>query len=178
MRCKKVKRELSAFIDGEVTPKLKGEIEEHLRQCADCFSEHQKFKLMIQQTANTPRITPPPSMFLEVRRRIRSAEKTGKKFRFPRKVVFVPSIVAVVVVLLLTTLMLNYNVLHFGNGAVEGEILAMNVYLQQHTNLSSEQFLPQIVGSGYTVAQNGMTVKNESIPDELNSLLQYHYMGN
>ena len=52
MRCKKVKRELSAFIDGEISSKLKREIEEHLHQCADCFREYQEFKVLIQKTAN------------------------------------------------------------------------------------------------------------------------------
>ncbi|MBC8229583.1 zf-HC2 domain-containing protein [bacterium] len=178
MRCEKVKRELSTFIDGEVSPKLKKEIEEHFNQCTDCFREYQEFKLMIQETANTPRVTPPPSMFLEVRRKIRSAEKTERKFRFPRKVVFVPSIVAVAVVLILTPLMLNDNIPPFGKRVDNPEVATMNVYLQEHTNLSSEQLLPQIVGSEYTVAQNGKMVRNESLPDELKLLLQYHYTGN
>ncbi|MFQ6041252.1 MAG: anti-sigma factor family protein, partial [Candidatus Poribacteria bacterium] len=46
MRCEKVKSELSAFIDGEISPKLRTEIEEHLRQCTDCFHEYQEFRLM------------------------------------------------------------------------------------------------------------------------------------
>lgn len=177
MRCQKVKRELSAFIDGEVSPKSRTEIEEHLRQCTDCFREYQEFILMIQQTAKTPHVSPPPSMFSELRRRIRFAEKTEEKFRFPRKAVLVAPIVAVAAVLILMPLMLNYDLLHFRKNADKGEALTMNAYLQEHIKFSSEQPLPQSVNFGFTMAQNGKMAKNELLSHKLELLVYYHYTG-
>ena len=176
MRCQKVKRELSAFIDGEVSPKSRTEIEEHLRQCTNCFREYQEFRLMIQQTAKTPRVSPPPSMFPELRRRIRFAEKT-EKFRFPRKAVLVAPIVTVAALLILMPLMLNYDLLHFGKDSDRGETLTMNAYLQEHIKFSSEQPLPQSVSFGFTMAQNGKMAKDELLSHKLGLLVQYHYMG-
>ncbi|MFQ6043144.1 MAG: anti-sigma factor family protein [Candidatus Poribacteria bacterium] len=176
MRCQKVKRGLSAFIDGEVSPKLRTNIEEHLRRCTDCFREYQEFRLMIQQTANTPRVPPPHSMFPELRRRMRFAEKTYK-FRFPRKAVLIAPIAAVVAVLMFMPLMLNYDLLHFGKNADKGEGLTMNAYLQEHINFSSEQPLPQSVNFGFTMAQNGNMAEDEFLSRKLELLVQYHYMG-
>jgi len=115
-------------------------------------------------------------MFLELRRRIRFAEKT-EKFRFPRKAVLVAPIAAVAIVLMLMPLMLNYDLLHFGKNTDKGETLTINAYLQEYFRFSSEQPLPQSANFGFTVAQNEKMTKDESSSRKLEVLVQYYYMG-
>ncbi len=46
MNCEEVIRELSNFIDGDLDPVLKRELEKHLKECADC-------RLTVNQTKKT-----------------------------------------------------------------------------------------------------------------------------
>lgn len=45
MRCKKIKKKLSAFLDNELDRKKTSEIEQHLAECSDCTQE---LKLLTQ----------------------------------------------------------------------------------------------------------------------------------
>lgn len=58
MRCKEVKRLLSAYIDGEISPEKRGEIEEHLSYCVDCKKELVLLEKLIKEIHNIPEMVP------------------------------------------------------------------------------------------------------------------------
>ena len=77
MNCKGVIRELSNYIDGDLDPGLKTELERHLGHCEDCT-------MIVDQTKKSIEIlcdSQPVSLSAEVRSRLHAAlhEKTGKK---------------------------------------------------------------------------------------------------
>ena len=77
MNCKGVIRELSNYIDGDLDPGLKTELERHLGHCEDCT-------MIVDQTKKSIEIlcdSQPVSLSADVRSRLHAAlhEKTGKK---------------------------------------------------------------------------------------------------
>lgn len=69
MNCKSVIRELSNYIDGELDPFVKQEIERHLAHCEDCTLIVDQTKKSIEIFCNS-KPAPLPS---EVRDRLRAA---------------------------------------------------------------------------------------------------------
>ena len=77
MNCKGVIRELSNYIDGDVDPGLKTELERHLNHCEDCT-------MIVDQTKKSIEIlcdSKPVELPSDVRSRLHAAlrEKTGQK---------------------------------------------------------------------------------------------------
>ena len=77
MNCKGVIRELSNYIDGDLDPVLKQELERHLEHCEDCT-------MIVDQTKKTIEIlcgAQPVSLTVDVRSRLHAAlrGKTGQK---------------------------------------------------------------------------------------------------
>ncbi len=77
MNCKGVIRELSNYIDGDLDPVVKQELERHLEHCEDCT-------MIVDQTKKTIEIlcdSQPVTLPTDVRSRLHAAlrEKTGQK---------------------------------------------------------------------------------------------------
>ena len=77
MNCKGVIRELSNYIDGDLDPGLKTELERHLNHCEDCT-------MIVDQTKKSIEIlcdSKPVELPSDVRSRLHAAlrEKTGQK---------------------------------------------------------------------------------------------------
>lgn len=77
MNCKGVIRELSNYIDGDLDPVLKKELERHLEHCEDCT-------MIVDQTKKTIEIlcgSQPVSLAADVRSRLQAKlrVKTGQK---------------------------------------------------------------------------------------------------
>ena len=77
MNCKGVIRELSNYIDGDLDPGLKTELERHLNHCEDCT-------MIVDQTKKSIEIlcdSKPLELPSDVRSRLHAAlrEKTGQK---------------------------------------------------------------------------------------------------
>ena len=69
MNCKHVIREISNYIDGELDPALKQELERHLAHCEDCT-------MIVDQTRKTIRIysgSEPIDLPSDVKSRLRAA---------------------------------------------------------------------------------------------------------
>lgn len=73
--CRKVQRELSAYLDGELTPSLRAEVEAHLASCAHCQRELLEMKMLATGVAALPNLKPAPRFLTEVRRKIARGEK-------------------------------------------------------------------------------------------------------
>jgi anti-sigma factor RsiW len=77
LNCKGVIRELSNYIDGDLDPVVKQELERHLEHCEDCT-------MIVDQTKKTIEILcdrHPVSLSADVRSRLHAAlhEKAGQK---------------------------------------------------------------------------------------------------
>ena len=77
MNCKGVIRELSNYIDGDLDPVLKTELERHLEHCEDCT-------MIVDQTKKSIEIlcgSQPVSLSTDVRARLHAKlrAKTGQK---------------------------------------------------------------------------------------------------
>ncbi len=58
MRCKEVRRLLSAYIDGEISPAKRREIEEHLSYCLECKKELLVLEKLVKELHEIPEIIP------------------------------------------------------------------------------------------------------------------------
>jgi len=77
LNCKGVIRELSNYIDGDLDPVVKQELERHLEHCEDCT-------MIVDQTKKTIEIlcgSQPVSLSTDVRSRLHAKlrDKTGQK---------------------------------------------------------------------------------------------------
>jgi hypothetical protein len=75
--CREIQRELSAYLDGELTPSLRAEVETHLTSCARCRQEFSEMKMLATGVGALPTLKPAPRFLAEVRRKIAHAEKPG-----------------------------------------------------------------------------------------------------
>jgi Putative zinc-finger len=73
--CRKIQQELSAYLDGELTPSLRADVERHLTSCAQCQQELSEMKTLATGVAALPNLEPAPRFLAEVRRKIARAEK-------------------------------------------------------------------------------------------------------
>jgi len=74
MRCAKVTQQLSAFLDGELTPPQAERIREHLESCPDCRKERQALELTINSVKALPAMQAPSDLASRVMAGIEEAE--------------------------------------------------------------------------------------------------------
>ena len=66
-KCSDTLRELQTYLDGELTESIKGIVDEHLLECADCmqaFDFHAELKLVIATKCKTDAL--PPSLLAKI----------------------------------------------------------------------------------------------------------------
>ena len=68
--CQDIQPELSAYVDGELTPPQRAEIEAHVASCPRCQRELAELKTLAAGMAALPRLQPAPRFLAEVRRKI------------------------------------------------------------------------------------------------------------
>jgi len=73
--CRKIQPDLSAYLDGELTPSLRAKVEDHLASCAECRQELSEMKILATGVAALPNLKPAPRFLTEVRRKIARGEK-------------------------------------------------------------------------------------------------------
>ena len=77
MNCKKVIRELSDYLDGELDPALLQELERHLEQCVDCCLVVDTTRKTIEIYCNTEPLPLPRGVRERLERAL--AEKLGRE---------------------------------------------------------------------------------------------------
>ena len=88
MRCSKIRRKLSRFIDNEMTDSQKKEIENHLTVCENCQRVYQTLLQSWELLNVLP--SPEPTPFLYTRIRARLSEQAGTKSREWMERILVP----------------------------------------------------------------------------------------
>lgn len=175
MRCSKVTKNLSAFIDGELNPQESKIVEAHILECASCNREVEKLREMIGIVGKTEKPLPPFDLWEGTCRKIEESSKSPVGwlvgFRAPRWVLF-PA--GAVIALLIVYFTASQFIFHQG----KTEQVPVTVYLQEHARFYSEQMLPAMVSTELTIAQNGHASDdlNDNEPmSEIDLLMEVHY---
>ena len=67
MRCSKIQRLMSSYLDGAVTRSQMAQINEHIEDCADCSAEYQSLRTAQQLVGSLGRKPAPPEVAMRVR---------------------------------------------------------------------------------------------------------------
>ena len=113
MKCKKIQRRLSAFIDDQVEKKERTIIAEHLKSCSACETERQKLLTVHAQIADEIRLHADPFLLTRVKARAEKNQSRLGQIGSVAAKVFVPATIfaglciGVLLGLQLTTLMVS-----------------------------------------------------------------------
>lgn len=72
--CIEVRRELSNYIDDEITPALRSRIEEHVSACSGCKAIYDGLRNVLTLVTTTELIELPTGFSVRLYRRVREAE--------------------------------------------------------------------------------------------------------
>lgn len=77
MKCKKIKRLVSLYIDGELNPVKQKKMFEHLETCEDCQKEKKDLEILNRLLLPPEPIQPSPQFLYKVKQKIHSAREVG-----------------------------------------------------------------------------------------------------
>ena len=75
MKCNRVRKDLSAYIDGEVSSRRRAAIERHLAECSDCELYMERLSRVVKSVREVDRIEPSAEFWSATMRRIRTLVK-------------------------------------------------------------------------------------------------------
>jgi len=177
LKCSSVCKDLSAFLDDELNPRRRRQVELHISECENCRREAEKLREMIGFVGGISRPEVPVQLWEGTRQKLEAAsEQAGKRriFKMPAWG-FIPAGAAVSLVLLY---LLAGQLFFPGYGT---EPIPVDVYLEEYTLSSSEQVLSPDPLSGLTIAQTERATQDtqSDLPmSELEMLMEVHYGTN
>ncbi|MDH7569501.1 MAG: zf-HC2 domain-containing protein, partial [Armatimonadota bacterium] len=62
MECRRVRKELSVYLDGEMPAAERARVAHHLRQCAGCAAEAEALRRTIHLARSLGALSPPPNL--------------------------------------------------------------------------------------------------------------------
>jgi anti-sigma factor RsiW len=74
MNCPQIQTELSAYVDGELPPSIRAEVEAHIEGCAACRKRLAELRKLAEGVAALPKPQPAPQFLAAVRRKIAHGE--------------------------------------------------------------------------------------------------------
>ena len=75
MKCNRVRKDLSAYIDGELSSRRRAAIENHLAECPDCKQYKESLSRIVESVREIDRIEPSAQFWSATMRRIRTLVK-------------------------------------------------------------------------------------------------------
>ena len=75
MKCNRVRKDLSAYIDGELSSRRRAAIENHLAECPDCKQYKESLSRVVESVRAVDRIEPSAEFWPATMRRIRTLVK-------------------------------------------------------------------------------------------------------
>ncbi len=139
MKCREVKRKLSAYMDGELNLHEKKMVETHLRSCAKCQHELEILKETWEEMGTLPLPDPDPYFYARLKARMKAREKK-RKASWVEQVLIPASAVAVIVlgVFIGSTVSRNGN-LQVANSSAEEELVSFP-YLNSFDDFPDSSF--------------------------------------
>ncbi len=136
MKCREVKRKLSAYMDGELDLHEKKMVEVHLRDCVKCQHELEILKETWREISILPTPDPSPYFYAKLKTRMTAKEKK-RKTSWVEQILIPVSAMAVVVlgVFIGSTVSRNGN-LQVVNSSAEEELIS-SLYLNSFDDFPS-----------------------------------------
>jgi len=171
LRCSKIQKNLSAFLDNELNTEERKQIEQHLSECVECRQEMEKLRHTIYLVSKIECPEVPSYLWQETREILTRPVETG--FRIP-KWSFIP-VGALVFTSLMYLLVSQSFFIKHENGQIP-----VAIYLQEHKSVYSEQ--SSLIDSWVETVStntNESTKKSQSntSASELDILMEAHYGG-
>lgn len=94
MNCARVRPHLGDHMEGDLELRLRGQVDEHLRQCASCATELGELRSTVALLRSLSAPEPPAELASEVMRRIRAGEARPRRSQAVVRYVFDPRVVA------------------------------------------------------------------------------------
>lgn len=116
MTCKKIRRHLSAFADGELSEKLARQVQAHVTSCANCAAELARLQRVWQLLGTLPPVQAPPFFAARVLGRARE-QRRGALGRLSELVLVRPLVPVVVSVGMLAGVFIGSWLGHLLTGA-------------------------------------------------------------
>lgn len=140
MNCVEAQERLSAYFDGELPSPERGSVADHIKSCAICAKEFERFEKLSQMASKLRRPEPPAGLWNELEKKLDAAVASSRpRARYLRR-----RIVAMAA-LLLVGLALGYYVKKtwFGHGNVDHLAANFGSYLEifQHDPVKAQQML-------------------------------------
>jgi len=173
LRCSNFHKALSVFIDDEMKPREREQMEIHISQCDSCRREVEKLKEMVGIMRVMPDPEIPAQLWESTRRRLEADSEEQVKswiFRIP-KWSYVPAAAALLILLVFFAGSQFY---YKG----DTETPTFDTYVQEHLLSYSDRILPPDLLSELTVAQTGQIIEDTTSDEstsELETLMEVHY---
>ncbi len=164
MKCERVRRALSAYLDGEVPSSARTGIEEHLARCPECERRKQELSLVVESLGRLGRLEPSPSFHSQTMRRIRTATEVPA----PRKVAVRKLAVAFVSCAALAMFILGWFVLSANRSGPSRSDLSL-------TEIVAATLLVDNGGDGSFDATGSTTASGVRVSDDLPLLVSAAY---
>jgi len=94
VNCARVRPHLGDHMEGDLELRLRGQVDEHLRQCASCATELGELRSTVALLRSLSSPEPPAELASEVMRRIRAGEARPRRSQTVVRYVFDPRVVA------------------------------------------------------------------------------------
>lgn len=79
MKCELIKEQLSAYLDKELNPEEKIQVERHLGECPACKKELEELSLTVETISSLPRLSAPQDACCEIKAKIQHAHPVYQK---------------------------------------------------------------------------------------------------
>ena len=174
LKCSKVRKNLSAFLDNELNSEMRKQIELHILECTDCRREIEKLKEMISLVGKTERPEAPPYLWESTKRRLEEFQThpSGMEvsFKIP-KWSFIPAGAVIFTVL---TLLIGQPFFKHENGQIP-----VAIYIQEHKRVYSEQAISLDTWSELvsTKTNESNETQSKATESELDIFMEAHYGG-
>jgi len=177
LKCSFCRKNLSAFMDDELGPKERRQMELHISDCADCHREMEKLRDMVGLVGGMERPKVPAQLWEGMQRKLATASDQPVRIWVFRKPVWAVAPAAAAVLIML---------LYFAGGQLffsgyEAAPIPVTVYLEEYALSYSEQILSPDLLPELTIVQTQESevdsTSDESM-SELDMLMEVHYGTN
>lgn len=177
LKCSFCRKNLSAFLDDELDPHERRQVELHISGCADCRREMVKLRNMIGLVGGMERPEVPAQLWEGTQRKLAAASDQPIRIWVFRKHIWAVAPVAAAVLIML---------LYFAGGQLffsgyKAERIPVTVYLEEYALSYSEHILSPDLLPELTIVQTqeseAGSTSDESM-SELDMLMEVHYGTN
>ncbi len=177
LKCSFCRKNLSAFLDGELGPQERRQVELHISDCADCRREMERLRKMVRLVGGMERPEVPAQLWEATQRKLATSSDQPIRIWVFRKPMWAVAPAAAAVLMML---------LYFAGGQLffsgyKAETIPVTVYLEEYALSYSEQILSPDLLPELTIVQTQEsevgTTSDESM-SELDMLMEVHYGTN